>query len=262
MEFHKLQSLGNDFILLFEPESDPDEALIKRLGDRHLGIGFDQLLVIRNINKHTWQYTIFNQDGSSAEQCLNGARSVGRFLYEKLGLNQIVLKAGDQTIAVNVLANENIQVLVDWPQFVEIMPEGWFYSVGNPHWIIDLTDQVWSRETIKKCYQQRPVNISGLYRHHENEISLCTYERGTGFTHACGSACVAAFAALSDNGLCGNALTIAQKGGQAKMMRQDNQIIFEAAATWVFSGEVISTEKILYQGASRQDRQHGYKEIL
>ena len=262
MEFHKLQSLGNDFVLLFEPKTDPDEALVKRLGDRHLGIGFDQLLVTKNISQNTWSYTIYNQDGSHAEQCLNGARSVGRFLFEKLGQKNVTLKAGEQSIIVNVLENDQIQVLVDWPQFVEIMPEGWFYSVGNPHWIIDLTDQTWSKETIRNCYQQRPVNVSGVYRHHHNEISLCTYERGTGFTHACGSACVASFAALHDNDLCGNELIIAQKGGCAKMHRQDNQISFEAGATWVYSGQVRSTEQILYQGASRQDRQHSYKEIL
>ena len=53
-----------------------------------------------------------------------------------------------------------------------------------------------------------------------------------------------------------------QKGGCAKMYRQDNQVSFEAGASWVYSGLVRSTEQILYQGASRQDRQHSYKEIL
>ena len=262
MEFHKMQSLGNDFVLLVEPKQAPDQATIKRLGDRHLGIGFDQLLIIHQKDQHVWQYNIYNQDGSSAEQCLNGARSVGRFLKDKFGLKEVILQAGNQDIQVNILANDTIQVLVNWPQFVEIMPEGWFYSVGNPHWIIDLTDRVWSRETIKQYYQQKPVNISGVYRHQHGEVSLCTFERGTGFTHACGSACVATFAALYDNDLCSQKLKIAQKGGCANMSRINNLVSFEATASWVFSGNVSSTEEILYQGASRQDRQHSYKEIL
>lgn len=262
MKFEKLQSLGNDFLVLVNPVEHPSAALIKRLGDRRVGVGFDQLLVIEEIATAHWRYSIYNQDGSEAEQCLNGARSVGYLLYKQQGIKKLTLTTVSEDLLVSVMPDERIQVMLKWPSLIERVPEGWFYSVGNPHWVIDLTGRPWTKTAIQERYQQRPVNVSGVYRHAPNRISLCTYERGVGFTHACGSACVATFAALYDNGLCEPALTILQKGGMASMTKHNQSVTFEGVASWVYSGELVSAEQILYQGASRQNREHGYKEIL
>ena len=87
MQFSKMHGLGNDFMVVdavtqnvfFSPE------LIRRLADRHLGIGFDQLLVVEppydpELDFH---YRIFNADGSEVAQCGNGARCFARFVRLK-----------------------------------------------------------------------------------------------------------------------------------------------------------------------------------
>ena len=83
----KMHGLGNDFVVVdavtqnayFTPET------IKRLADRHRGIGFDQLLIVEppydpDLDFH---YRIFNADGSEVSQCGNGARCFARFVTLK-----------------------------------------------------------------------------------------------------------------------------------------------------------------------------------
>ncbi len=87
MQFSKMHGLGNDFMVVdavtqnvfFSPE------LIRRPADRHLGVGFDQLLVVEppydpDLDFH---YRIFNADGSEVSQCGNGARCFARFVRLK-----------------------------------------------------------------------------------------------------------------------------------------------------------------------------------
>ena len=262
LSFYKLHSLGNDFVLIDNPEAQPTEAQIKRMGDRHLGIGFDQLLVIRPLGDEHWQYRIFNQDGSEAGQCLNGARSVGLYLARTKQLERVILHAPSEQIEVDMRQLPNIEISVEWPVQTQTMHEGWFYELGNPHWIIDLTKQKWSRALIQKYYEQHAVNVSGIYRHHEHEISLCTYERGVGFTNACGSASVASFCALYEHKLCSSNLTIFQKGGVTQLYKKDRKVCSQSQAHWVYSGHVESGQQIFHQCTSTQNRYHGFKEIL
>ena len=86
LKFSKMHGLGNDFIVIdgvrqtvtLSPER------IRQLGDRHFGIGFDQMLLVEapSDQDNDFRYRIFNNDGSEVEQCGNGARCVGRFLME------------------------------------------------------------------------------------------------------------------------------------------------------------------------------------
>ena len=89
MHFHfsKMHGLGNDFMVVdcitqnifFSPD------LIRRLANRHTGVGFDQLLVVEApYDPETdFHYRIFNADGSEVEQCGNGARCFARFVCLK-----------------------------------------------------------------------------------------------------------------------------------------------------------------------------------
>ena len=73
-----MQGTGNDFIVVDQrvKQFNLSTSVIKRLSDRHFGIGFDQLLILEKSNsKNTdFKYRIFNSDGGEVEQCGNGAR--------------------------------------------------------------------------------------------------------------------------------------------------------------------------------------------
>jgi diaminopimelate epimerase len=87
VRFSKMHGLGNDFMVIdavaqrvrLTPE------VVKRLSDRHTGVGFDQLLLVEPPTRPDmdFRYRIYNADGSEVEHCGNGARCFARFVRER-----------------------------------------------------------------------------------------------------------------------------------------------------------------------------------
>ena len=80
MRFTKMHGAGNDFVVLDLRGAlpAPTPEVCARLGDRHFGVGCDQILTIeppRNAGSIA-AYRIWNADGSASGQCGNGARCV------------------------------------------------------------------------------------------------------------------------------------------------------------------------------------------
>ena len=93
IEFTKMHGLGNDFMVidLVTQRLNLTTEFVKLLGDRHLGIGFDQLLIVEPPSQPDvdFRYRIFNKDGSEVQQCGNGARCFARFVQaRKLSFKQ------------------------------------------------------------------------------------------------------------------------------------------------------------------------------
>src|SRR4029077_14535834 len=87
--FSKMHGLGNDFVIVDcrEAPLPLDTAAIRRLGDRHFGVVFDQLLTIERARSTdaAFAYGIWNTDGSRALQCGNGVRCIARWLLRAGG---------------------------------------------------------------------------------------------------------------------------------------------------------------------------------
>ena len=119
IKFSKMQSLGNDFIVIYETEAiskifDFRENQIKRLADRKKGIGADQILLVKKLSnsEQKFQYKIFNADGKEVEQCGNGARCVKKFLFDK-GFwkdNNLILVARENEFSVQSKNNKEFIV--------------------------------------------------------------------------------------------------------------------------------------------------------
>jgi diaminopimelate epimerase len=86
IRFTKMQGAGNDFVVLDETRGGPalTPAQYRFLGDRHFGVGADQILTVRPSPAPgiDFQYVIHNSDGGEVEQCGNGARCFLRFVRE------------------------------------------------------------------------------------------------------------------------------------------------------------------------------------
>lgn len=84
LDFHKMHGAGNDFVLIDARgrNFNVTPALATRISDRHLGVGCDQILVLRDAGSPgaLARYEIWNCDGSPASQCGNGARCIGLYL--------------------------------------------------------------------------------------------------------------------------------------------------------------------------------------
>ncbi len=87
IRFTKMQGAGNDFVVLDETRGPLglSEAQYRFLGDRHFGVGADQILSVRPSPAEgvDFQYVIHNADGGEVEQCGNGARCFMRFVRER-----------------------------------------------------------------------------------------------------------------------------------------------------------------------------------
>lgn len=87
LTFTKMHGAGNDFVVLNNLAGDIklDSALIKRLADRHFGVGADQVLIVEQstLPNVDFKYRIFNADGQEVQQCGNGARCFAQYVFDQ-----------------------------------------------------------------------------------------------------------------------------------------------------------------------------------
>ena len=91
--FEKMHGCGNDFVVL-DGRRAPiplTPAVLRRIGDRHRGVGFDQLLLIERDDEADAKLRFFNADGSESHACGNGTRCVARFLFDEGAAPEFVL---------------------------------------------------------------------------------------------------------------------------------------------------------------------------
>lgn len=241
IEFTKLEALGNDFVLVDARNQGfrPTPAQVRQLADRRKGIGFDQLLILRDSATATVRVDIHNHDGSHAEQCGNGMRAIALFLQQKAdGPNQATLETPAGPVIVTVEHPDKISAELPAPDF-EPPPRSplaqgqtWtesidgmllslnFVNLGNPHLVIEL-DQPASPELLALLgprlsqHQLLPdgANISLAHVIDDNHVVLSVFERGVGPTLACGSGACATAVSLIKNHRLANSVKIDQPGG-------------------------------------------------
>ena len=87
LKFTKMHGVGNDFVVLdgIAQRIELTGPELRRLADRHFGVGADQILVVERPRRPgvDFGYRIFNADGGEVEQCGNGARCFVRFVRDK-----------------------------------------------------------------------------------------------------------------------------------------------------------------------------------
>ena len=229
IEFTKMHGLGNDFMVidLVTQRLDLTKDLVQLLGDRHLGIGFDQLLVVEPPMRPDvdFSYRIFNTDGTEVEQCGNGARCFARFVQaRKLSFKQrLRVETASGVITLTTDRYGWVEVDMGRPRFepdeVPFTPKAitkiqnayhmdvagtpvqlFIASMGNPHAVIKVDDVLDADvETLGKAIESHPafpnkVNVGFMQVMNQRHIRLRVYERGVGETQACGTGACAAVA--------------------------------------------------------------------
>jgi diaminopimelate epimerase len=258
LEFTKMHGLGNDFIV-FEVQGAatvPDAAQLRRLADRHTGIGFDQALVItpRRRDGTLAFYRIFNADGGEVEQCGNGARCIAEWLRlaGRGGSGEFTLDSPGGLVAAQLREPGVVAVDMGVPDFApRALPftataeassysldaagqrvEFGAVSMGNPHIVISVPDVAQaSVATLGPALESHPafprrVNVGFMQVLDATHILLRVFERGVGETRACGTGACAAvavgrkagrLAGQVEVGLPGGALSIAWPGPGAHL---------------------------------------------
>lgn len=230
LRFTKMHGLGNDFMVLDlvsqHAHIQPKHA--KQWGDRHTGIGFDQLLIVEAPNNPEvdFRYRIFNADGSEVEQCGNGARCFARFVLDKrlTAKKRIRVETKSGIIVLDVQNDGQVSVDMGPPRFIPaeipfvadaqapsypLEVDGQLYSIaavsmGNPHAVLRVDDvftapvhELGPKIENHPRFPQR-VNAGFIQVIDRHRANLRVWERGAGETQACGTgACAAAVAAIS-----------------------------------------------------------------
>ncbi len=269
LSFWKMQGLGNDFIVLDSRSSRfvPKPALVRRMCDRHFGIGADQVLVLLASRRADFRMRIFNADASEAEMCGNGIRCIARFIQErristkkKLEIETLAGVIRPEITRRGVKVNmgrpefEPEKVPADFPEPVLSRPydvDGHLFeitvlSMGNPHCVIpvEFVDGVPLGQLGPLIERHRlfpqGVNVEFVQIIDRGHLKARVWERGSGETLACGTGACAAAVACARTGLADRKVTVILPGGDLKIeWRKDTDLVFMTGpAEFVFQGKI------------------------
>lgn len=271
LAFAKYEGLGNDFLIVDALDAEAvglNKELVSELCDRHRGVGADGVLVVGQKNGQPFM-TIHNADGSEPEMCGNGLRCVALWAHaKKLVVGDVFVidtPAGPHTCR---LLNDSTLVEVQMRE-VSYDPKSlplnaskpWLdeslvvsgqsfrataLSIGNPHVVIFDAVPKEAQRAVGEALGHDPrfprgVNVNfAIVR--DRGIELRVWERGVGFTEACGTGACATAAAAVTTGRLSNAhpIDVQLPGGVVSVRVRDEgePVSMTGPARHVFSGSM------------------------
>lgn len=275
MRFTKMHGAGNDYVYVNcfdEAVSDP-VGLARAVSDRHFGIGGDGLILILPSDTADVRMRMFNADGSEAEMCGNGIRCLAKYAFDyglvKVNPMQVETAAGIERVALAfgedgkvttatvdmgepVFDPKLIPVNIPQKRVVELPIRTstraftmTCVSMGNPHVVIYADDvagvpltEVGPELENHPLFPNR-VNVHFVQVDSPREVTMRTWERGSGITLACGTGAAAVCAVGVVTGRGERTITAHLPGGDLGLeWREENgHIYLTGPAAEVFSGE-------------------------
>ncbi|MDE3182261.1 MAG: diaminopimelate epimerase [Bacteroidota bacterium] len=255
IKFYKYQGSGNDFILIDNREKMANEITmqdIKKMCDRHFGIGADGLMLLNTKEGFDFEMVYFNSDGKEGSMCGNGGRCIVQFASE-MGIkkNEYVFSATDGTHTAEINLNKHISLKMNDVNGVDYSLDHFVLDTGSPHYVkfasnIEDINVVSEGRKIRnnREFEKKGINVNFVETLDEDHIFVRTYERGVeDETLSCGTGVTASalMAAHNDNGF--NHVDVKTKGGNLSVEydkisdSEFKNIWLSGPATFVFSGE-------------------------
>ena len=259
LPFMKMHGAGNDFVVIDRRAGGAPvtAALARAIGDRHRGIGFDQLAVIETDPKVAAKLTFFNADGSEAAACGNATRCIARHLMDETGTAALTLRTergllpaedtGDGRVRVNMGAP-----FLDWADIplskaldtlhLPIEGDPVATGMGNPHCTffvddaeaIDLSAR--GAEIEHHPFFPERTNVQFAHVIAPDHLRMRVWERGVGVTLASGSSSCAVAVAAHRRGLTGRKVTLDLDGGRIEIDWRDDGVWMTGPTAHVFDG--------------------------
>ena len=253
--FTKMQGAGNDFVVLDETRQcyGLSTAQYRFLGDRHFGVGADQILTVRPSPSAgiDFEYLIHNADGQEVEHCGNGARCFLKFVQDQHLTDKaaVSVKTMNRVLELRWDGAGRVRVDMGAPRFdpaqipfvppdplaqqtgtgqlwklpLDTVPAGFvrlaLVSMGNPHAVLIVDDVAHADvATLGVAIQRQSafpqgVNVGFMQIVGRKQIELRVYERGAGETLACGTGACAAAVAGMQLGLLDGRVNVSTRGG-------------------------------------------------
>jgi len=258
LSFRKMHGAGNDFVFIDSRarEAVMTHGLARAIGDRHRGVGFDQLAELRGGDVLGLDF--WNADGSRAGACGNATRCVAALVMAETGIDALdiqtargVLRAERRVGAIWVNMGAPI---FDWqgiplaravdPGHLPVPGDPVAVGMGNPHCVFVVDDA----EAVDLGARGAAVERDPLFPEGTNvefisliaadRLRLRVWERGTGVTLACGSGACAAAVAAHGRGLTGRRVTIEADGGVLEVDWRDDGVWLTGPVAHVFEGRL------------------------
>jgi diaminopimelate epimerase len=261
LPFMKMHGLGNDFVVIDRRSGGAvvTPALARALGDRHRGVGFDQLAVLEAAGNADARLVFFNADGSVSGACGNASRCVARFLMAESGRTEVTLltdrgllravDAGAGLTAVNMGPPD-----LDWQRIplareadtlvLPIAGEPSAVGMGNPHCVFFVPDARAVDLAAEGARAERDplfpeaTNVEYVEVRSRSDLRMRVWERGTGVTLACGSGACAAAVAAHRRGLTDRRVRIELDGGFLDLDWREDGVWMTGPTAHVFSGRL------------------------
>lgn len=248
IKYAKYHGCGNDFIITEEKENTDYSKVSKALCNRYTGIGADTFIVVKKDDKLT--ITFYNADGTRAPMCGNGIRCASayfrdhlnvyedeykihtdsgvRTVYYKDGLYKINMGKPDYSI-------KKLDIDFDKDELFDYNLEykGKTYNLNavfmTTHHLVIIVDDLNISEEIGSYFCNhklftKKINVNFVKILDRNNIMCKTYERGVGFTKACGSGTSSCFVVLRRKGLIDNNMTSNYEYGKLIISEENGDI--------------------------------------
>ncbi|MGR3542264.1 MAG: diaminopimelate epimerase [Hasllibacter sp.] len=259
--FMKMHGLGNDFVLLDARSGRAADgvsvtpALARAMGDRHLGVGFDQLAVLTDADDADARLVFWNADGTTAGACGNATRCAARHLWRDGGERPLLLRTERGALACRperggVSVNMGPPVL-DWravPLAKEVdldrLPiEGapMATGMGNPHCTFFVEDAGAADLADYAEFEHHPLfpdrtNVQVASVLGPDRLRVRVHERGVGPTLASGSSACAVACAAHRRGLTGRRVALEMDGGALEVDWREDGLWMTGPTAHVFDG--------------------------
>ncbi|MBK8159266.1 MAG: diaminopimelate epimerase [Rhodospirillaceae bacterium] len=240
--FLKMHGLGNDFVVLDARRQDLTLSVQQRqrLGDRHFGVGFDQMVTLEN--PLTPGADVFmrlhNADGSEARACGNATRCIAARIMDEKANGHAVIETVAGLLPAERLDNGQIAVdmgpaNLDWadipvasacdtlhmPVALGPVSDPVGVNVGSSHAVFFVPDvaaidlPVIGLQLENHPFFPNRANIEFVQILSPTSMRMRVWERGAGITLACGSGACAALVAAARRGLTGRKGEVIVDGG-------------------------------------------------
>jgi diaminopimelate epimerase len=264
LPFMKMHGAGNDFVII---DSRGGSAVTTRslacaLGDRHCGVGFDQLAEILDSDEADFALEFWNADGSRAQACGNATRCVAEYVMRDVGKTDLTIRTARGTLRACRNDDGAIRVNMGHPQLewgevplaepvdtlhLPLPGDPAAVGMGNPHCVFFVADAA----AIDPSKDGRRIEHHRLFPQATNvefaslmgrdRLRMRVWERGTGITLACGSGACATAVAAHRRGLTGRRVTLDLDGGTLTIDWRDDGVWMTGPTAHVFDGVLAAT---------------------
>ena len=272
LRFAKMQGLGNDFVVFDAVNQDirltPEQ--VRRVADRRLGVGCDQILIVRPASDDgvDFDYQIYNGNGTEAGQCGNGARCIGRFVARNGLANKKSIDIKTISGVYRVHLRDDGLVTVDMgrpvfePQEIPFLAarvsssyrleveaqqfEIGVVSMGNPHVILQVDNiddapvaTLGPRIETHSMFPDK-TNVGFMQILDARRVALRVFERNAGETRACGSGACAAVVVGRIQQRLDSRVVVQLPGGSLQIEYRDRNepVLMTGPAQLNFEGEL------------------------